>query len=74
MTLLLSATAQKYVKDNPNLKIVEDPDAFENEEYVIAVKKGNTELLDQINSALQKMIADGKISSWSATYTDMEVE
>ena len=30
-----SATAQKYVKDNPNLKIVEDPSAFEAEEYGI---------------------------------------
>ena len=69
-----SATAQKYVKDNPNLKIVEDPEAFEKEEYGIAVKKGNTELLDQINSALEKMKADGKISEWSASYTDVEVE
>ena len=44
-----SATAEKYVKDNEGLKIVEDNDAFEAEEYGIAVKKGNTELLDKIN-------------------------
>lgn len=67
-----SATAQKYVKDNPNLKIVEDPSAFEAEEYGIAVKKGNTELLDKINAAVDKMLADGTISEWSAKYTDAE--
>ena len=44
-----SATAQKYVLDNQGLKIVEDASAFESEEYAIAVKKGNTELLDKIN-------------------------
>ena len=67
-----SATAQKYVKDNPNLKIVEDPSAFEAEEYGIAVKKGNTELLNKINSAIEKMLADGTISEWSVSYSEAE--
>ena len=67
-----SATAEKYVKDNPNLKIVEDPSAFEAEEYGIAVKKGNTELLNKINSAIEKMLADGTISEWSVSYSEAE--
>ena len=67
-----SATAQKYVKDNPELKIVEDEAAFGNEEYAIAVKKGNTELLDQINTSIQKMLDDGTISDLSAKYLDAE--
>ena len=67
-----SATAQKYVKDNTNLKIVEDPSAFEAEEYGIAVKKGNTELLNKINSAIEKMLADGTISEWSVSYSEEE--
>ena len=67
-----SATAQKYVKDNANLKIVEDNEAFEAEAYAIAVKKGNTELLNQINSAIDKMLADGTISEFAAKYTDAE--
>lgn len=69
-----SATAQKYVNDNEGLKIVEDPDAFEGEEYGIAVKKGNTELLDQINDSLQKMLDDGTISSWATHYLDEDSE
>ena len=65
-----SATAQKYVGDNKGLKIVEDPDAFESEEYAIAVQKGNTELLDMINKAIEAKLADGTISELSAQYID----
>lgn len=67
-----SATAEKYVGDNAGLKIVEDTSAFEAEEYGIAVKKGNTELLDQINASIQKMLDDGTISSLSAEYLDAD--
>lgn len=72
VVVLDSATAKKYVKDNPNLKIVEDPSAFEAEEYGIAVKKGNTELLDKINTVIDKMLADGTISELGAKYSENE--
>lgn len=65
-----SATAQKYVGDNEGLKIVEDPGAFESEEYAIAVQKGNTELLDKINKSIDKMIADGTVNELAAKYTE----
>lgn len=67
-----SATAAKYVADNAGLKIVEDPDAFENEEYAIAVAKGNDELLDKINKSIEKMLADGTISELGIKYIDAE--
>lgn len=67
-----SATAKKYVADNAGLKIIEDPSAFEAEEYGIAVKKGNTELLNRINDSIQKMLDDGTISDISATYLDKD--
>mgnify|MGYP001630383303 FL=1 len=65
-----SATAEKYVEDNEGLKIVEDNDAFAAEEYGIAVKKGNTELLNKINASLDKMLEDGTISELSAKYAE----
>ena len=65
-----SATAQKYVNDNEGLKIVEDSSAFESEEYAIAVQKGNTELLNMINKAIEAKLADGTISELSAKYID----
>lgn len=67
-----SATAQKYVSDNEGLVIVEDPEAFASEEYAIAVQKGNTELLDKINAAIEKMLEDGTVSELAAKYTDAE--
>ena len=65
-----SATAKDFVGDNEGLAIVEDPTAFESEEYAIAVKKGNTELLKTINEAIEKMLADGTISDFAAKYAD----
>ncbi len=65
-----SATAQKYVGDNEGLKIVEDAKAFSSEEYGIAVNKENTELLEQINTVLSKMVEDGTINELSAKYSE----
>lgn len=67
-----SATAQKYIADNAGLKIVEDNEAFESEEYGIAIAKGNTEMLDMVNATIEKMIADGTINELSARYADTE--
>ena len=69
-----SATAQKYVSDNKGLKIVEDKDAFDSEQYGIAVKKGNTELLDKINASIKKMTEDGTISELAAKYADTDTD
>ena len=67
-----SATASKYVADNEGLKIVEDMDAFGKEEYAIAVKKGNKELLDKINASLQELIDSGKIAELGDQYSVSE--
>lgn len=70
VVVLDSATSQKYVNDNEGLKIVEDASAFESEEYAIAVKKGNTELLDKINAAISEMLDDGTVAELGAQYTE----
>lgn len=69
-----SVTAKKYVQDNPGLKIVEDHDAFGSEEYAIAVKKGNSELLDKINTIIEEKISDGTIADLGIKYTDAAAE
>lgn len=53
--------AQEYVKANPGLKILDTE--FAVEDYAIAVKKGNGELLEQVNQALQELIADGSVQA-----------
>lgn len=62
------ATAEKYVSDNEGLKIVTDENAFEEEQYAIAVAKGNTDLLEKINTVIDKLLADGTINEFAAKY------
>ena len=64
-----SATGKALAEKN-GLKIVEDPQAFETEEYAIAVKKGNTELLDKINETLSEMKASGEIEQLAMEYDE----
>ncbi len=65
-----SATAANYVADNDNLVIIEDAEAFGAEEYGIAVKKGNEELLDMLNKSIEKMLEDGTIGEITIKYTE----
>ena len=67
-----SSTAEKFIGENEGLKIVEDAEVFASEEYGIAVKKGNTELLDAINAKIDAMLADGSINTICEKYEDAE--
>ena len=58
--------AKVFVEQNAGLEIL--PTEYAVEEYAIAVKKGNTELLDQINGALEALIADGTVDAIVAKY------
>jgi polar amino acid transport system substrate-binding protein len=59
--------AQELVAGNDDLVIL-DGVLFE-DKYAIAVKKGNQELLDQINEVINQLIADGKIEEFTAKHT-----
>lgn len=67
-----SATGKALAAKN-NLKVIEDPAVFETEEYAIAVKKGNKELLEQINRILAEMKANGEIDALAVKYNE-EIE
>ena len=51
--------AKVFVEKNSDLQILPDP--FTDEDYAIAIKKGNTELVDKINAALDELEADGTL-------------
>lgn len=53
--------AKAYVAANPGLKILDTE--FAVEDYAIAVKKGNTKLLDQVNKILKELKEDGSIQN-----------
>ena len=50
--------AQELVAANPELKILDENNPLFVDQYAIAVKKGNQELLDQINEVIDQLIAD----------------
>jgi polar amino acid transport system substrate-binding protein len=53
--------AKVFVANNEGLKILDTEYALE--DYAIAVSKDNTALYDQINAALEELIADGTVKS-----------
>ncbi len=59
--------AEDLVKSNPELAIL-DGTLFE-DKYAIAVKKGNTELLDQINVVIEDLKTNGKIEEFYSNHT-----
>ena len=60
--------AQELVATNPELKILDEENPVFVDQYAIAVKKGNQELLDQINAVIDQLIADGKIEEFTAKH------
>lgn len=60
--------ALELVKKNPELKIL-DGTLFE-DKYGMAVKKGNKELLDQINKVLERLINEGKIEEYTVKFSE----
>ena len=62
-----SLPAEEMVKENDDLEILEG-EVF-TDKYAIAVQKGNTELLDQINEVLQKLVDEGKVDEFIINHT-----
>ncbi len=58
--------AKAIVEKNPELKILDIQ--FAKEEYAIAVKKGNQELIDSINATIKKMKDDGSYKALSNSF------
>ena len=54
-----SAPAQEYVAANPGLALLEGN--WVEEQYAIGMNKGNTELVNAVNKALEELTADGTV-------------
>lgn len=55
--------AKSFVAANDGIHILEGENEYAVEDYAICVKKGNSQLLDQINKALDELKADGTIAA-----------
>ena len=51
--------ARYYLAQNPDKKFKVLDDSFVAEQYGIAAKKGNTELINKLQTALNELSADG---------------
>jgi len=56
-----SPTANSFIGQDPTLKGVADNGFFQKEDYAMFVKKGNTELLNEVNAALKELKDSGRI-------------
>ena len=56
-----NAPAKEFVEANPGLKILDT--AYAEEDYAIGVAKGNTAMLDAINTALEELKNDGTLQT-----------
>lgn len=65
-----NAPAQEYVAANPGLKILETE--YVVEDYAIGITKGNTELVNAINTALAELTADGTVQAILDKYISAE--
>ena len=65
-----NAPAQEFVKNNAGLTILDTE--YANEDYAIGLNKGNTALLDAINTALNELISDGTVQTIIDKYIPAE--
>lgn len=62
--------AKAYVAANDGLELLDS--AYAEEEYAICIAKENDELLEKINTALDKLKADGTIDEIVGKYISAE--
>lgn len=61
-----SLPAEKFVEQNDDLKIIDG--MFDKEEYAMCLKKGNEELLGQLNDAMAELKEDGTLDKIMENY------
>ena len=65
-----NAPAKEFIAANPGLKLLDT--AYVEESYAIVIGKGNTELKDAINTALEELKADGTLQAIVDKYITAE--
>lgn len=61
MVIIDNEPAKSFVAANEGIHILEGDNEYAIEDYAICVDKGNTELLEKINTALSELKADGTV-------------
>jgi polar amino acid transport system substrate-binding protein len=62
--------AKQYIKEVEGLKIIDE--SYTDEDYAIAIKKGNTAMVEAVNKALAELKSEGKLDEIVAKYIQAE--
>lgn len=62
--VLEGPVAEAFVKNVDGITITDAKPETEDEGYVVGIKKGNKEMLDQVNKTLERLINDGSIDKF----------
>ena len=62
--------AKQYIKEVEGLKIIDE--SYTDEDYAIAIKKGNTAMVEAVNTALAELKSEGKLDEIVAKYIQAE--
>ena len=71
--IAMDSTVAEYKITTGNLSVKTLDDAFASEEYAVGFKKGNTELRDKVNEALESMAADGTMAKISTKWFGKDI-
>ena len=63
-------SAKQYIKEVDGLKIIDE--SYTDEDYAIAIKKGNTAMVEAVNAALAELKSEGKLDEIVAKYIQAE--
>ncbi|MFD1175716.1 transporter substrate-binding domain-containing protein [Paenibacillus puldeungensis] len=66
VAIIEGPVAKSFVKNVEGIDITDAKPVTEDEGYVIGVKKGNQEMLDQVNKTLDRLISSGSIDKFVA--------
>ena len=64
--------ALAFVEENPGLKILDEE--FTLEEYAIVIAKGNDDLLEKVNTALEELRSEGTLDRITKNYIGTDAE
>lgn len=70
-SIMEGPVAKSFVKNVKGLVITDAKPEVEDDGYVVGVKKGNTELLDQVNKTLKRLGSEGKIDEYVAAASEL---
>lgn len=66
--------AEAYIKNVKGLVITDAVPVYKEDGYAIGIKKGNTELVDQINKTLSRLKSENKIEQYVSEASDLAAQ